>query len=191
MSYSIDEFVADLRRALQTHGPTTAGLEAGALALSRLLANPAAFEPYRSALDAGPGPWLLYADETWGFVVTLLRKPRGQTTPVHHHGEAWTLYGILAGSEQIYRYERLDDETVPGQARITLAAEHRRRAGETEVEPGYAIHNETTGDERDTIAVAVRGRDLGRTPGEWFDLDRGTVETRLGKAATPIGSGSY
>jgi predicted metal-dependent enzyme (double-stranded beta helix superfamily) len=184
--YTLDAFVRDLRGALAQDVPEARKLDEGAAALARLLDNPDALAPYLRALDRDHGPWLLYEDDAYGFVVTLLLKPRGQTTPVHHHGEAWTLYGVFRGEELIHRYERHDDGSRAGHADVRPRADHRRPAGQVEVEPAYAIHNETTDADGDTIAIAVRGRDLATIEGAWFDLDRGTVEARLGKGARPI-----
>ncbi len=186
MAYELWDFVADLRTALATPAPAADQLERGAAALRRWLASPDALAPYRWVLAQGRGPWELYKDPEYGFVVTLLRKPRGQTTPVHHHGEAWTLYGIAEGTEAIHRYERVDAGEQPGRADVRHVVDHERGAGEVEIEPAYAIHNETTSPERDTIAIAVRGRDLATVRGERFNLAAGTCEAGPGHAATPL-----
>lgn len=186
MAYELADFVADLRAALSQDAPEEARLEAGAAALRRLLANPEALTPYRWVLSQGRGPWELHKDPEFGFVVTLLLKPRGQTTPVHNHGEAWTLYGIFDGVEQIHRYDRRYRGEQPGRADVRHSVDHRRAAGEVEVEPGFAIHNETTSPEQDTIAIAVRGRDLSTVNGERFDLGAGTMQVGPGNGATPL-----
>lgn len=175
--------IADLRAACAL--PEAERLAAGARALARLLAHPQALAPYRHALALGPGPWTLYTDPDHSFVITLLRKPRGGTTPVHHHGEAWTLYGIAEGLEIIHRYERA---AVPsdGPALVRRVADYVRGPGEVEIEPPFAIHNETTGDQQDTIAVAVRGRELATTEHEWFDLASGRVTRGRGPASRPL-----
>jgi predicted metal-dependent enzyme (double-stranded beta helix superfamily) len=185
-TYGLAEFVADLRAALRADLPEADRLDAGAAALRRWLANPDALADYRHALEVGRGPWLLYADPGLGFVVTLLRKTAGATTPVHHHGEAWTLYGIADGDELVHRYDRHDEGTQPGHADVRLAVDHPCRSGEVEIEPAYAIHNETTSAARDTIAIAVRGRDLTTIQQHWFDLEAGTVRTGAGHAAAPV-----
>jgi predicted metal-dependent enzyme (double-stranded beta helix superfamily) len=184
--YTLDAFVADLQIALRQPVSETDRLAAGADALRRLLANPEVLAPYEGALAVGRGPWLLHQDAELGFVVTLLRKTRGGTTPVHHHGEAWTLYGIFDGHEVIHRYDRYDDGATPERADVRLTADHERAAGEVEVEVARAIHNETTGSERDTIAIAVRGRDLATVQQEHFDLATGAVRTGPGTRAQPL-----
>ncbi|HEY7067990.1 MAG TPA: hypothetical protein VII06_41445 [Chloroflexota bacterium] len=186
MAYELQDFVADLRAALDGPAPEAEQLEAGAVALRRLLANPTALAPYQGALARGRGPWLLYQDPDHGFVVTLLRKQRANTTPVHHHGEAWTLYGIFDGQEVVHRYDRHDAGAAADRADVRLTVDHVRGPGEVEIEPGFAIHNETTGPERDTLAIAVRGRDLSTIEQHWFDLAQGTVRTGPGSTATPL-----
>ena len=186
MAYTLRDFVADLRTHLRRDVSDTVRLDAGANALRRLLANPDALAPYSWVLDQGRGPWLLYQDPEFGFVVTLLRKQRANTTQVHHHGEAWTLYGIFEGEEIVHRYTRRDAGDRPDHADVARVIDHVRHAGDVEIEPPFAIHNETTSAERDTIAIAVRGRDLSTIHQEWFDLERGTVRSGPGSTATPI-----
>jgi predicted metal-dependent enzyme (double-stranded beta helix superfamily) len=186
MAYELQDFVADLRAALSKDAPQEARLEEGAAALQRLLANPDALAPYSWVLEQGRGPWELHKDPEFGFVVTLLLKPRGRTTHVHNHGEAWTLYGIYEGSELVHRYDRHDRGEQSGRADVRLTVDHRRTSGEVEVEPAYAIHNETTGGERDTIAIAVRGRDLSTIDGERFDLSTGEMSVGPGNGAKPL-----
>ena len=189
MAYELQDFVGDLRAALAQNAPETTQFDAGAAALGRLLANPDALAPYQDALAQGRGPWLLYQDPDYGFVVTLLRKQRANTTPVHHHGEAWTLYGIFDGQEVVHRYDRHDAGTAADRADVRLTVDHVRGPGEVEIEPAFAIHNETTGAERDTIAIAVRGRDLVTIEQHWFDLEKGTVRVGPGNSATPVPAG--
>ena len=186
MAYELQHFVADLRAALAQPVPEAAQLEAGAAALGRLLANPGALAHYQNALALGRGPWLLYQDPDHGFVVTLLRKQRANSTPVHHHGEAWTLYGIFDGQEVVHRYDRHDAGVAADRPDVRLTVNHVRGPGEVEIEPAFAIHNETTGPERDTIAIAVRGRDLSTIEQHWFDLEQGTVRVGRGSSATPV-----
>jgi predicted metal-dependent enzyme (double-stranded beta helix superfamily) len=186
MAYELQDFVADLGAALAESAPEAARLETGAAALGRLLANPDALAPYHAALAQGRGPWQLYRDPDHGFVVTLLRKQRANSTPVHHHGEAWTLYGIFDGQEVVHRYDRHDAGAAAERPDVRLTVDHVRGPGDVEIEPAFAIHNETTGPERDTIAIAVRGRDLSTIEQHWFDLEQGTVRVGPGTTAAPI-----
>jgi predicted metal-dependent enzyme (double-stranded beta helix superfamily) len=185
-TYELENFVADLRGVLARDLPEDAKLEEAACALRRLLANPAALDRYRWALEQGRGPWLLYEDPDFGFCVTLLLKQRANSTPVHHHAEAWTLYGIFDGIETVHRYDRRDDGANPERADVRLAVDHVRRPGEVEIEPPYSVHNETTSADVDTVAIAVRGRNLALIQQQWFDLATGAVKTGPGNAAKPL-----
>ena len=185
-SYELEDFVADLRGALAKGQPEEAMLEEAAAALRRLLANREALARYRWALEQDRGPWLLHEDPEFGFCVTLLLKPRNRSTPVHHHERAWTLYGIFDGIETVHRYDRRDDANRPDRADVRLTMDHVRHPGEVEIEPSYAIHNETTSETQDTIAIAVRGCNLRLVQQQWFDLAAGTVRTGPGNAAKPL-----
>ena len=69
---------------------------------------------------------------------------------------------------------------------MRLAVDHVRRPGEVEIEPPYAILNETTSRDQDTLAIAVRGCNLSLIQQEWFDLTNGTVKVGAGNAAQPL-----
>jgi predicted metal-dependent enzyme (double-stranded beta helix superfamily) len=185
-AYELHDFVADLRTVLRQDAPEEERLEQAAAALRKLLANRNALVPYRWALELGRGPWVLHEDAQLGFVVTLLLKPRANSTPVHHHAEAWTLYGIFEGTETVHRYDRVDDRRRPDHADVRLVVDHVRQPGEVEIEPPFAIHNETTSRDHDTIAIAVRGRNLGTIQQEWFDLETGAVRAAPGNAGKPL-----
>jgi predicted metal-dependent enzyme (double-stranded beta helix superfamily) len=184
-SYELENFVADLRAILGGERTDSTKLDEAAAALRRLLANPNALDRYRWALDQGRGPWLLHEDPDFGFCVTLLLKRRDNSTPVHHHAQAWTLYGIFDGVETVHRYDRHDDGSTE-RADVRLAVDHVRHPGEVEIEPPYAIHNETTSKDADTLAIAVRGCNLALIQQEWFDLSSGAVKVGAGNAAQPL-----
>lgn len=182
--YTLPDLAHDLNHALSA-GPAI-DLEAGAVALRRLLAHPDDLSRYVDLLERARGPWLLYQDPAHGYLVTLLSKPAGQTTNLHHHGEAWSLYGVLDGEEVVHRYTRTDAGDRPGQATLRFDADHLLRLGDVEVEPAYSLHHETSGAAKRTVAVAIRGADTARITHEYFDLQTGAITTRLGNPALPL-----
>jgi predicted metal-dependent enzyme (double-stranded beta helix superfamily) len=128
---------------------------------------------------------LLHHHSGLGFIVTLAAKAEGSASTPHHHGDAWSLYGLLEGQETVHRYARLDDRRTPDRADVRAEADHVLHAGDVEVEDAFAIHSESTASPG-TIALIVRGRDLAQVTHEYFDLATGAVATRLGNAARPL-----
>lgn len=53
-----------------------------------------------------------------GFVVYLMVWQPGQATPIHDHDGAWGVIGCLEGRLTVTDYERLDDRSTPGRARL-------------------------------------------------------------------------
>lgn len=182
--YTLEEFAADLAAAVQP-GATPTALEAGAAAMRRLLETDGALSRYLDVLRQGRGPWLLHQHAGLGFIVTLAAKAEGGASTPHHHGDAWSLYGLLEGQETVHRYARLDEGRSPERAEVRREAEHLLRAGDVEVEDAFAIHSESTASPG-TIALIVRGRDLAQVTHEYFDLATGEVKSRLGNAAKPL-----
>ncbi|MSQ09807.1 MAG: hypothetical protein EXR52_02205 [Dehalococcoidia bacterium] len=182
--YTLDDFAADLATAVNT-GATLPALDAGAAAMRRLLETDGALSRYVDVLRQGRGPWLLHQHAGLGFIVTLAAKAAGGASTPHHHGDAWSLYGILDGEETVHRYTRLDDGRTPERADVRREADHVLRPGDVEVEDAFAIHSESTASPS-TIALIVRGRDLSQVTHEYFDLATGAVKSRLGNSAVPI-----
>jgi len=185
--YTLEDFATDLAAAVRA-GATPLALDAGAVAMRRLLHTEGALGRYVDVLQQGRGPWLLRQHTGLGFIVTLAAKAEGSASTPHHHGDAWSLYGLLEGRETVHLYTRTDDCRTPDRAVVHREADRVLNAGDVEVEDAFAIHSESTA-APGTIALIVRGRDLAQVAHEYFDLAAGTVSTRLGNAARPLPNG--
>lgn len=182
--YTLEDFAADLATAVHA-GATPPALDAGATVMRLLLETDGALSRYVDVLRQGRGPWLLHQHAGLGFIVTLAAKAEGSASTPHHHGDAWSLYGLLEGQETVHRYARLDDGRSAERAEVRREADHVLRAGDVEVEDAFAIHSESTASPG-TIALIVRGRDLAQVTHEYFDLATGVVSSRFGNAAKPL-----
>jgi predicted metal-dependent enzyme (double-stranded beta helix superfamily) len=107
------------------------------------------------------GNLLLYEDPKYGWVINSLVKGSGGQVPAHDHAHIWTAYGVIEGSEKIYRYELVEGDRTGAKARL-------KETGVTEVVPGdvdlvapYEAHAEIATAGR-TVAIMVRSEKLGR-----------------------------
>ena len=97
---------------------------------------------------ARTGNLLFYEDPDYGFIVSAMAKEDGHHTTIHDHGEIWTMYGLVQGTEDINRYRRVSDEVVhEGTFRI--------EPGDVDVVPPFQAHQEITVGER-SAAIIIR-----------------------------------
>ena len=158
--------------------------------LGRLLQDPALREhskTWPSRNDPAKGHYenlLFYEDPDHGFVINALIKQAGEGTPVHDHGETWTLYGVLEGGETVHRYRRTDDDSDPGRASLEREGEHNVKPGYIDFVPPGAVHAEYNGPTR-TIGIIVRSGNVGKNKQNWYDAEAGTRTQHFGPKQVP------
>lgn len=127
---------------------------------------------------------LFYDDADHGFVLNGLVKDQTGKTPVHDHGHAWVLYGLLEGAERVLRFERTDDGSVPGRADLRPSVEVDLHAGEVDLVPPWSPHAERALSDR-TVAVIVRSAKPGTFHHCRYDVERGMVTEHPAPAQIP------
>lgn len=158
---SVERFVADMRTACETMEGDDKWVRCREL-LTELLKDP---DLQKHAEDWPVGGFdgkkvdnlLFYEDPDHGFVINALIKNPGGYAMIHDHGQAWTIYGVLAGAERVVRYREIEKD-----GDVTFEEEHavECRPGDVDVVPPWEIHSEYAGDEK-TIAVIVRSQRSG------------------------------
>ncbi len=103
---------------------------------------------------------LFYEDPDYGFVLNGLIKDPGRVTRIHDHAHTWVLYGVLTGSEEIVRYERIDDGRVPDYAEIRESRRDKVAPGAMDIVAPHAIHAEAAGGDG-SVAVIMRSEKPG------------------------------
>ncbi|NIO06799.1 MAG: hypothetical protein GTO40_01975 [Deltaproteobacteria bacterium] len=104
---------------------------------------------------------LLYEDPDYGFAINAVVRTPGRVGSAHDHGESWTAYGLLDGTEKLEHYKRLDDGKKEGYAEIKLDYVDEGAAGKVDLVPPFAIHAEVGGPAR-SVAVIIRSLPIGR-----------------------------
>lgn len=100
------------------------------------------------------GNLIFYEDPDYGFLVTAMAKEDGHHTTIHDHGEIWTMYGLVQGTEEINRFHRDRDEVVHDST-------FRIEPGDVDVVPPHLAHQEITIGER-SAAIIIRSERRGR-----------------------------
>lgn len=114
---------------------------------------------------------LFYEDPDYGFAINGVVREPGRTGSIHDHNRAWVLYGLLAGTETLERFDRVDDGSRPGYAEVRLSSATEGRPGAVDLVEPYAIHAEQGGPGR-SVAVIVRStRVAGRVPQGGYDRE--------------------
>jgi predicted metal-dependent enzyme (double-stranded beta helix superfamily) len=129
---------------------------------------------------------LFYEDPDFGFAINATVRPSGSVGTIHDHAHSWTLYGILDGTEQLERYERVDDGSRMGYAELKLLTDTTMAPGMVDFVAPYEIHAERGGDGR-SVAVIIRSERLvGRVLQRGFDPKAHTVWEMSGPTQVPF-----
>lgn len=128
---------------------------------------------------------LFYEDPDYGFVFNATVRKANSITNVHDHGDIWTLYGIIEGTETMHRYERSDD-TPRDEGPAVL-----KEIGCTDIGPGDVdvvrpgeIHQEHGGPVH-SMAFIVRAQKAGTFKQRTFDAETGAVTLNDGPELVP------
>lgn len=162
------------------HGVTRESLDSIKAELLKLAANealfPAAEFPPPPAGEKGSKRYLLQEDPDGRFAIYMLALNPGNSSKPHDH-TTWAVVTAVEGQELNKVYRRVDDASVPGQARLELARE-------VMVEPGtgialmpediHSIHTDGTVTTRHLHCYGLALERLDDRQG--FDLEAGTVQ---------------
>jgi len=193
-SHPVEELIAATRAAFETKTTVKRILERTKESLERFLANPASLGhikesqarvlarksiPYGQPVDQdGYGSWRLYTDPDHLFCIRPTHQRSTTSRQPHDHGElGWAVYGILEGETVQQIYERLDDGSEPGRARLRALPPIRQKAGEVIIIPVGAPHAIIARTEN--WSVVIRSREMENLWRNWYDAEAGTVERKV------------
>lgn len=124
-----------------------------------------------------PNEITLFKDKDGLFSLRLFIWDPDITYPVHSHG-SWGIISCLAGAVDERRYERLDDKSRPGYARLREISRNVLKPGETStVLPGdQGIHKmDSFVKEHSTVSLHLYGKAVRQGYLEMFDLHKDSV----------------
>lgn len=128
---------------------------------------------------------LLYVDEDYGFAINAVVRVPGRTGSVHDHGHVWVAYGVLTGTESLERYERIDDRSRDGFAKLRLTGVGDGKPGKVDLVPPFDIHSEKGGPTRST-AIILRSGKLGEVIQRQYDMETGAIKPGPGPTQIPF-----
>lgn len=153
--------------------------------MTRVTADPQLRERSKSWPQTPGQNLLFYEDPDYGFVLNGVVRVPGYRGGVHDHAYAWTVYGVVDGTETLERYDRLDDGSRPGFAELKLTSASAGTPGVVDIVPPYDIHAERGGAARSAALILRSERLVGRTLQRHFDPDARTVREAPGPEQIP------
>ncbi len=181
----LERLIGELRSIWSTEPDLPTRMQHARAALERALADRDLIARSRSWPFTVGQNLLLYEDPDFGFVLNATVRPLGSRGLVHDHAHAWTLYGLLDGSERLERYERIDDGTRPGHAALKLVSDTILLPGVIDVVAPYEIHAERGGAGRSVALIIRSERLVGRVLQSGFDPEAQTVQAISGPTQVP------
>lgn len=185
-----NKFVDEIRDLYETESDLDARWAKIQKAMGVLLADPSLKESSKSwpLTVEGMGRvknLLFYEDPDYGFVFNATVRKANSITNVHDHGDVWTLYGIIDGTETMHRYERIDggprDE---GPAVLKEVGCSQIGPGDVDAVPPGKIHQEHGGPEH-SMAFIVRAQKAGTFKQRTYDAETGAVTLNDGPELVP------
>jgi predicted metal-dependent enzyme (double-stranded beta helix superfamily) len=176
--YTLDQFVADLRR-------TTAECRDEREILSRVrrLAPKLALAEgwvqrkyYEADSEQGFGVHVLHEEPDHTLAVFAVSWLPSRGTPAHDHG-TWAVIVGVDGAEKNVFWERADDRSRPGYAELRRIGEKLADRGDVVAMPAGAIHSVVNESDRVTLSLHVYGKHVNHTERSQFDPAQRTETT--------------
>ena len=184
-SYSIAQLVADLKQVCARSQD-----EREIVSRVRPLARLAALSKATWLEDR-----MYHADAAQGFGVHLLHEEPGHTlavmavswlpdrgAPPHDHG-TWAVIAGVDGPEKNEFFERADDRSRPGHAKLRKLGEKVCGAGDVVAMPRGMIHGVWNETDAVTISLHIYGKHVNYTGRSQFDLEKQTETPFIVKMA--------
>lgn len=143
--------------------------------MEKLLASTSPDEPWMAEiLREGKAARELYRDPDHGFIQMAHVQKHGLVLPPHDHGPCWVVYGDYQGVTNIPLYERTDDGSEAGRAKLEEKELHRLGPGVVYAYLVGDIHSTHTV-EGPALVFRFLSYDLTKVQRNRFDLGKGTV----------------
>lgn len=156
MAYTLEQFTADARAALQAEN-NAAGRERVRVLTEKLLANQA-FVAEHFPADKPVGRHKIFEDEATGFVVLVHINDKAHKSPPHDHGSSWAAYGQVTDHTDMTVWQRTDGGSGKGDAALEPVREYRLMPGSVGLYDVGEIHSISFPD--GARFLRVTGKDL-------------------------------
>lgn len=183
---AFQKFIEDLRSAWAELPDTESRMKRGQKLLEQLVSD----ESLRQASAAWPCTegrknLLFYEDADYGFAINGVVRVPGRKGSIHDHAHAWTAYGLLAGTERLERFRRVDDGSREGHAELELTKVTEGSPGTVDLVGPFDIHAEQGGAGRSVAIILRSERVAGKVLQGSYELETKTVRRIAGPTNIP------
>jgi predicted metal-dependent enzyme (double-stranded beta helix superfamily) len=171
--YSVEEYVADLRRiTAATSDNHDIFDQVGPLARKLALAKETWIKPeyYETDVEQGFGVHVLHQEPDHSLAVFVVAWSPHQGTPPHDHG-TWAVVAGMDGEERNVKYDRLDDRSRSDYAELEERCSFTAGPGDVicmRPRGVHLVHNET---DHVTTSIHTYGRHVNYTDRASFNLE--------------------
>jgi predicted metal-dependent enzyme (double-stranded beta helix superfamily) len=181
-SYTVEEFVSDIRSILSEKGPTDAGLGQIAQRMQELSKRDDLFElgEYRPPTPGGNtiGSYRLHAEPDNTLIVSVSRFSHEHPTPVHTHN-TWGVLCGYQGTDRYVQYDRVDNGSREGYAELKEVTNRTITRGDAVwwLEYPHDIHQQQALGDEPSWELLLMGKSTGGIERLHFDPDNRKVWT--------------
>jgi hypothetical protein len=177
ITYSVDEFVADVKDIIGQQSTGTRALDAIGSNLRRLVIEGGDLTKQGVEAESNvglPGRWL-HRVPGGDFQLSVSYFPPDEPTPVHSHNR-WGVECVIDGEERFTVWERIDDQGGAGKAELKVVSDGIMTRGDVRAwyDPPKNVHRQWAQGDKPVCLALLMGGDGSRQ--HIFDLDKGTYE---------------
>ena len=184
---AFEKFIQDLRAAWVALPDTESRMKRGRDLLAELVKDESMRETCKRwpDTDGGRRNLLFYEDPDYGFAINGVVHGAGRKGSIHDHAQSWTAYGILAGTETLERFRRVDDGSKEGYAKLELESVAQGTPGKVDLVPPFDIHAEQGGPTKSYGLILRSERVAGKVLQGSYDRDKKTYRQIDGPTNIP------
>lgn len=177
ITYSVDEFVFDVKDIIGQQSTGSRALDAIGSNLRRLVMEGGDLTKQGVEAESSvglPGRWL-HRVPGGDFQLSVTYFPPDEPTPVHSHNR-WGVECVIDGEERFTVWERIDDQGSAGKAELKVVSDGIMTRGDVRAwyDPPKNVHRQWAQGDKPVCLALLMGGDGSRQ--HIFDLDKGTYE---------------
>ncbi|MQF70102.1 hypothetical protein FIM12_07205 [SAR202 cluster bacterium AD-804-J14_MRT_500m] len=185
VTYSVNNFVADVKRIIGSKGTGNTALQAIGTHLRKLVIEGGDLRTQGTEVqnpDALPSR-ALYNDPDGQFRISVAQFAPDKPTPIHSHYR-WGAECVISGEERFTVWELANQNADSKTAALKVVSDEHVRRGDIQVwyDPPKNVHRQWAYGEEPVCLVIILGGDGSRE--HLFDLEAGTYEDAPPRVAT-------
>ena len=172
MPYTLEDFCRDARNTLKA-GSSRTVVEKVRPLMERLVADRQFVAEYFGPQQP-EGLHKIHLEPDAGFEVMTYRYEKARKGQPHDHGDSWAIYAQVGEYTDMTEWERVDDGSDPGTAKVNAKKSYRLDPGKAGVYFGRELHSTATSP--NTRYLRITGTDLENIERLRINAETGRIE---------------